>query len=207
MAVTLSALLSARSHFFHRCNVNVMLYTMNKGMHKHIYRSITFKKLCLNQVFLLASTLIKLSVACFSLICRLFSFSSRRFSFSWRRLSRSSLRLSASSRGDSAGDRNGIGASVKQINATFSYHTFSQLQYIFTQFSRLQFNTSSCKSEYKLKQNYTTITSFVIKVLTCNIYINENVVSKHCSNNENRELSKTTCRLVGSLVEPTDVTS
>jgi len=44
-------------------------------------------------------------------------------------------------------------------------------------------------------------------VLTCNIYVNENVVSKQCSNTENKELSKTTCRLVGSLVELTDVTS
>ena len=48
---------------------------------------------------------------------------------------------------------------------------------------------------------------FVIKSLTCNIYVNENVVSKQCSNTENTELAKTTCRLVGNLVEPTHVTS
>ena len=170
MAVTLSSLLSGRSHFIHRCNVNVMLFTMNKGMHKNIYRSITFKKLCLNQVFLFASTLIKLSAACFSLICRLFSFSSRRFSFSWRRLSRSSRRLSASSRGDSAGDRNGIGASVKYINATFSYHMFSQLQYIFIQFADLNLTLLFANQNTNENRINTTITTFVIKVLTCNIY-------------------------------------
>ena len=47
MAVSLSALLSVKSHFIHSCNVNAMLLTMNKGMYKYIYRSITFKKLCL----------------------------------------------------------------------------------------------------------------------------------------------------------------